>query len=85
MYDRKIKTKLVEEIDLQSDSQCSYERYQLFATCTHLGSSRGGHYIAYTKHKNRWFLKDDISCNEISSINLSDFHYIIMYKRIREG
>ena len=86
MYNEKIKTKLNENIDLKPfvhpDANVVNTNYQLFSTCTHMGSNRGGHYIAYTKHKGNWYLKDDISCNKIDSINLLDFHYIIMYKRV---
>ncbi len=82
MYGEKIKTTLEDEIILQDRD--NNLKYQLFATCTHLGSERGGHYIAYTKHKGIWYLKDDISCTKVESIKLTDFHYIIMYKRVCE-
>ena len=45
MYERKINIQLIEDIDFR-DTQ-----YTLFATSNHQGSVNGGHYIAFTKHK----------------------------------
>ena len=88
MYGRKFKTKIEEDIILNNfmHKDSKYKnvlfKYNLFATCTHIGSPIGGHYIAYTKHKDIWYLKDDGNCRQINSMQLTDFHYIIMYKQI---
>ena len=88
MYGQKFKTKIEENIILNnfihkdSEFKKTLLKYNLFATCTHLGSPSGGHYIAYTKHKDVWYLKDDTRCIKINSVPLIDFHYILMYKQI---
>ena len=88
MYGTKFKTKIEEDIILNNflhkDSQYKniLLKYNLFATCTHIGSQNRGHYIAYTKHKDIWYLKNDENCKKINSIPLTDFHYILMYKQI---
>lgn len=88
MYGKKFKTKIEEDIILNNflHKDSKYKnillKYNLFATCTHIGSPNGGHYIAYTKHKDVWYLKDDENCRKIKSIPLTDFHYILMYKQI---
>ena len=88
MYGKKFKTKIEENISLNnflhkdSNYKNTLLKYNLFATCTHIGSPNGGHYIAYTKHKDVWYLKNDEDCKKINSIPLTDFHYILMYKQI---
>ena len=49
MFHRKFKIKIPEK----------FNNYRLYASCVHMGSTRGGHYVAYTKHRNIWYLKDD--------------------------
>jgi ubiquitin C-terminal hydrolase len=76
MYEKKIK------IQLEQTIQIGDFTYELFSTATHLGSIRGGHYIAYTKHKGQWFIKDDESSNPIEKISMEDYHYLVLYKRL---
>lgn len=57
-------------------------RYSTFALCTHQGSVHGGHYVAFTKHKEKWYIKNDGLCQEIEHFPTTDFHYIVMFKRI---
>ena len=33
--------------------------HKLIALCIHQGTLHGGHYVAITRHKNKWYLKDD--------------------------
>jgi ubiquitin C-terminal hydrolase len=54
-------------------------KYKLFASCVHVGSQRGGHYMAYTKHKGKWYLKDDLQCVECEFPETSG-HCILFYK-----
>ena len=54
--------------------------YILFASCVHIGSQMGGHYIAYTKHKGKWYLKDDLQCTETRFPETSG-HCILFYRR----
>jgi hypothetical protein len=57
-----------------------FSNYNLFASCVHIGSQRGGHYMAYTKHKGKWYLKDDLQCVETQFPETSG-HCILFYKR----
>jgi ubiquitin C-terminal hydrolase len=88
MYNEKINTRLNEEIDLapfihpDSKYKSTNNKYYLFAMSAHMGSTRGGHYISYTKHKDNWYVKDDISCSKVSHDILTDQFYLVMYKKI---
>lgn len=88
MYNRKVKTKLEEELDLSefihpdSPHKSENNNYYLFAMSAHMGSTRGGHYISYAKHKGNWYMKDDISCSKVTHNILSDQFYIVMYKKL---
>ena len=72
MYERKIKIQLEDEIEL------SGTRYRLIATSNHQGSMRGGHYIAFTKHKGAWYLKDDEMVMK-HEIPMLEYHYMAFY------
>jgi ubiquitin C-terminal hydrolase len=56
-----------------------FGRYKLFASCVHVGNQNGGHYMAYTKHKGKWYLKDDLQCVE-SDFPETSGHCILFYK-----
>lgn len=58
------------------------KKYSTFALCTHQGSVNSGHYIAFTKHKNQWYIKNDGLCQKIDHFPSNDFHYIVMFKQI---
>jgi len=53
--------------------------YVLFASCVHMGTQRSGHYAAYTKHKGKWYLKDDLQCEEVEFPETYG-HCILFYK-----
>ena len=57
-----------------------YQNYVLYACCMHMGSTRGGHYVAFTKHRNKWYLKDDENVREVSHPPESGPFYLCMYK-----
>jgi len=76
MYVRKNRIKLDDEIEIGGT------KYSLFASCVHHGDTQKGHYIAYTKHKNKWYLKDDDVCREIEHFPFDDYHYIVFFKQI---
>lgn len=54
--------------------------YELYATSNHQGSVNGGHYVAFTKHKDTWYLKDDALVHELKEFPTSDYHYLAFYK-----
>jgi len=75
MYLRKYKTRLHEKVIINN------VKYVLYACCVHMGTVRGGHYCAYTKHKGEWWLKDDnISIKKAPC--LTDYFYFCMYKKV---
>jgi ubiquitin C-terminal hydrolase len=88
MYDSKYRVTLPEILDINpyihqdSPIKNKAKKYYLFAMCSHMGSTRGGHYVAYTKHREQWYLKDDTSCCKVDDINLCDYFYIVMYKAV---
>jgi len=55
------------------------DKYELFASCVHVGNQNGGHYMAYTRHKGKWYLKDDLQCVE-SAFPETSGHCILFYK-----
>ena len=76
MYLRKYKVKLDEYLTINS------KKYALFAMSTHQGSVHGGHYIAYTKHKGEWFVKNDSYSGKVPFPPLEDYHYVALYKKM---
>lgn len=56
--------------------------YELMATCVHQGGQSSGHYIAFTKHRGRWYLKNDALVQEVKSVPLHANHYLFIYKQI---
>ena len=85
MYTGKYKTTLPETFSLNEfihPESKSVGKYYLFGMCSHMGSLNGGHYISYTRHKGKWYIKDDTESKHIENINLCDYFYMIFYKRI---
>lgn len=76
MYVRKNRIKLDEEIEIEGT------RYCLYASCVHYGNTQKGHYVAFTKHKEQWYLKDDDICQKVDNFPLDDYHYIVFFKKI---
>ena len=58
-----------------------WEDYKLIACCLHMGSTRSGHYVAFTLHKGKWYLKDDESVREMNP-NLNNQYYFCVYKKL---
>lgn len=89
MYGKKYKTQLKNFFDLKNfihpSAPPQNSMYELFAMCTHIGSPNGGHYVAYTKHKGKWYLKDDANSFPIENINLCDYYYIVMFKKVHNN
>jgi ubiquitin C-terminal hydrolase len=56
-----------------------FSNFKLFASCVHIGSQKGGHYMAYTKHKEKWYLKDDLRSVETLFPETSG-HCMLFYK-----
>jgi ubiquitin C-terminal hydrolase len=59
-------------------------KFSLFATCKHHGSNHSGHYIAYTKHRGQWYIKNDGLCMPIA-FPTNDYHYFLLYKRVNSS
>ena len=58
-----------------------WDQYKLIACCLHMGSTRGGHYVAFTLHKGRWYLKDDECVREMVP-NLNNQYYFCIYRKL---
>jgi ubiquitin C-terminal hydrolase len=52
--------------------------YELMASAIHAGVQRGGHYIAFTKHDDVWYYKDDDAVRK-QDIPILAPHYFLMY------
>ena len=52
---------------------------QLFALICHVGDESGGHYVAFTKHMNTWFYKNDLQVT-ITTPPEKAYYYLAMYK-----
>lgn len=87
MYIGKYKVKLPETFDLtpwiHPDSpHRKNTRYSLFGTCTHHGSTHGGHYVSYVCHHGKWYLKDDTLVEQLQEPPLDGYHYVVFYKSV---
>ena len=78
--------KLEEYLDmkrfLHPDSPHVGTQYELMATCVHQGGSSSGHYIAFTKHRGLWRLKNDAHVQEVNNVPLHANHYLFIYKQL---
>ena len=52
--------------------------YSLVASGIHAGVQHGGHYIAFTKHKGKWYYKNDDVVRE-HVIPIRTGHYVLVY------
>jgi ubiquitin C-terminal hydrolase len=55
--------------------------YTLIASCIHIGTNRGGHYVALTKHKGTWYLKDDMNVSTKSEFIQDAGHYLLVFRK----
>ena len=68
--------------ETKSEENC---RYDLFAVSHHIGSLRGGHYVASCKNPvtNKWnFFNDSIIQNISASDVVDKGAYVLFYKKI---
>ena len=86
MYDGKTRITLTEDFDISKfvhpESEYKNTKYSLFAMCKHHGSHHGGHYVAYTKHRGQWFMKNDGFCTKIEKYPESDYYYLALFKKL---
>jgi ubiquitin C-terminal hydrolase/endonuclease/exonuclease/phosphatase family metal-dependent hydrolase len=65
-----------------------YKYYNLKGFINHSGSTRGGHYVAYVRKQNNWYLCNDSSVSDVSidDIKLALMQsYILLYERIDDN
>ena len=57
--------------------------YDLYGVVNHFGSMSFGHYTAYCKNNDKWFLYDDDSIIEVENLEeiVSDAAYVLFYKK----
>jgi ubiquitin C-terminal hydrolase len=59
----------------------SYYKYNLYATCNHVGNIYGGHYYSYCKNNNNWYNFNDEKVSEINGDKINKKQaYILFYK-----
>ena len=84
MYGEKVRVKVSERLNMTpyvaKGSPSTETDYQLFACCKHHGSAHGGHYVAYTKHKGQWYMKNDGFCMK-TTLPPEDYYYLLLYKK----
>jgi ubiquitin carboxyl-terminal hydrolase 8 len=57
--------------------------YSVFAVIEHLGGSRGGHYLSYTKHNDEWIAYDDNSITVTCPENvINNNTYVLFMTRL---
>jgi ubiquitin C-terminal hydrolase len=61
-----------------------YNGYSLFGLVVHYGSTYGGHYAAYVKHKGTWRYIDDDTVTE-SEPNEAGEYYLAFYKLLKDS
>ncbi|KAJ2733253.1 hypothetical protein H4S06_006809, partial [Coemansia sp. BCRC 34490] len=57
-------------------------QYSLFAVVHHIGKMDTGHYIAYARHRGRWFLFDD---TKVTPADVADVVGLAQEARVRAG
>jgi len=86
MYGGKSMITLNEDLDIAEfvhpESEHRNNKYSLFAMCKHHGSHHGGHYVAYTKHRGQWFVKNDGFCTKINEFPKTDYYYLAFFKKL---
>lgn len=76
----------IEGLDLTS-YVCSYKNkpsyiYDLYAVCNHMGTIHYGHYTAFIKKNEGWYLYNDDKISKIPSKRIiSSYAYCLFYKR----
>ena len=59
-------------------------KYSLYGICNHSGVLSGGHYTAYIKKNNKWYLCNDSNITEIHSVEnnlISSKSYCLFYRK----
>jgi ubiquitin carboxyl-terminal hydrolase 8 len=53
--------------------------YSVFAVIEHLGGSRGGHYLSYTKHNDEWISYDDTNIASVSAKDVINNNSYVLF------
>ena len=86
MYNGKCRIPIKDIIDISKfvhpkSPHTNRKLYKAYAMCSHAGSGNGGHYVSYTCHKNKWYLKNDEISSDVNTPS-KDFFYVVFYKVI---
>ena len=73
--------KIPPSLDLNDFSVNYNENFDLKAIANHMGSMNGGHYNAYCKRDNNWFLIDDEDSRKISSYQDNNAYTVFFQKK----
>lgn len=52
-------------------------RYRLLAAAAHAGIQWGGHYVAFTRHKDKWYYKNDEHVEETTLPQQGGFYFLV--------
>ncbi len=73
--------KIPDAIDLNDFSVNYNENFELRAVANHMGSMNGGHYNAYCKRNNDWFLIDDEDTRKVNSFQDTNAYTVFFQKK----
>lgn len=73
--------KIPPSLDLNDFSVNYNENFDLKAIANHMGSMNGGHYNAYCKRDNNWFLIDDEDSRKVSSYQDNNAYTVFFQKK----
>ena len=65
-------------VDVSDKIYINAFEYSLVASGIHVGVQRGGHYLAFTKHKGKWYYKNDDFVAE-RALPIRTGHYVLVY------
>ena len=65
-------------VDVSDKIYINAFEYSLVASGIHVGVQRGGHYLAFTKHKGKWYYKNDDFVAE-QALPIRTGHYVLVY------
>lgn len=70
------------DISKYSSKYNNNTKYELYATCNHLGGTNGGHYVACCKNDDKWYNFDDQNVSLIKDNNMviNNSAYLLFYK-----
>lgn len=73
------KTDLSKWVSFPAVTKGISSEYSVFGVIEQMGGTRGGHYVAYTKHEDAWVCYDDNNMNTVSSEKIINNNTYILF------